>query len=259
MMAGVLQGLEEAQDRSMKISAARDDKRRKDEIYEIDKKMHLLKLDQAEMTGEVDKAYLEIERKKAKEMAKIYDGQSELDNMSISSEDKKNQEMMTNFRQMATKLQQTSQQGAIQEQAQQPEGSRVINSVMPQREKLYTPGKGFSYRNVSTAKSKGIAVEDKVIGTLESGGVFKDGAVEKFYDKDSAKAYVNQNLGTGWEKNYPKAKKIMDLNYGGIDILPLNINKTSEALKYLMENYELSQSDAANWLRKNDQRTIKVK
>ena len=105
-----------------------------------------------------------------------------------------------------------------------------------------------------------VPVTDKILGALQSGGVIKEGKLEPFEDKKTAEAYANQNLGIGWEKKYPKARNMIDLNFGKIeDVLPAGTTKTSEAMKYLMEQRGLSQPQAAQWLRTKQQDKIKVK
>ncbi len=65
--------------------------------------------------------------------------------------------------------------------------------------------------------SDAVPATDKALGALQSGGVLKEGELEPFEDKKTAEAYANQNLGIGWERKYPKARKLIDEKFPDAD------------------------------------------
>src|SRR3990167_3231313 len=239
LMNSIMQGYQKSQNRVMAIKAARDDKRQKDETYELDKKIKLQKIDQAEMMGGLDKGAAENERKRQKIESNLLDAQSEMNDALIEDALTKETEAQKSMKSI---------------------GEKVAQSLMPGIQRVYTPGKGFSNVRIPQAKPAGTAVSaaDKVLGTINSGGVMKDGELQPFEDKQTVEAYASQNLGADWEQKYPKARNMIDLNFGGMDILPKDMKKTSEALKYLVEERGMTQPQAAQWLRRNNQKKIKV-
>lgn len=228
-MAGILKGLTASEDRLQKIHAASDQNRRANETFELDKKIKNLKIDQLEQMGQLDAAAVELERKRIKEQSDLYDAQSAVNESSIEDAMTQTKDMQDHFL---------------------TEGQKVAGSLMHRE---YVPFKGF--RTVTTkSPSDSVKPADKVLGALDSGGVYnpQNGLLQEFGTQANAEAYAAQNLGTEWKNKYPAAKDKIDLNYGGINILPSDVmSDTQYILPYLQKKYGLDRTAAAQWIRKN--------
>lgn len=193
LMAGILQGFQASQDRMTNIAAARDKKRQDDETFKTTQKMNNLKIDQLEMTGELDRVAAENARKQLKLNSKILDAQSEMADDVIKNAFSKEKDT----------------QGKLTQAA----GSLAAFSLMKQNQDVWGyKGMGQGFGNVSVPKAKAastaVTAADKVMGAIDVGSIVQDGEEVPFKDQKDVEKYATRNLGYNWKTKHPE---VMDL------------------------------------------------
>ena len=229
MMAGIIKGLQKSQDRYRDIRASRDQRRQEEEEFELKKKKHKTELDILKKQNDND-PILDMLEKQMKDQFDLQEAQSKVNSNMIDNAMRKEEDRM---------------------QTLQRTGSKIMRSMPrrnPQLDWSYNTGsRSFSIKPREDSQTK-TTMADKVFGKLANGN---------FADRQEAEEYAQSNLGYGWQSKHPKAIDIIDRTYG-FD-LPREIGKTSEAVDYLMNEKGMARNEAIQWLRKSNQRTVKVK
>lgn len=199
VLSGIIKGIRRSQDRSMKIGAARDKKRRDDEEFELKKKMYQLKIDEARARSGSD-PMLEMLETQIKDQFKARDAQSQVEDNMIGNADRKQSEVTKN-------LQRT--------------GSKVAGTIMKQRRQQLdwsynTGSRAFTIRPSKEGRAKTtVPATEKVLGTLQSGRkVGLMGAIDELNTRIKAERYARNNLGIDWKENFPRAVEIIDSKFG---------------------------------------------
>lgn len=222
-MTGVLQGFQKSQDRQMKIKAARDSQRIKNEEFDLKKQALDLKKKEFERKGKLDpmiQGLLDVE------YAKIKAGKGIGDAVKGKQDDAERKEVGLQGKArstIATMLDALDSQGLT--------GS-------------YVPNKGFGAISKKKTDRKVNSV-DKVLGSLDSGGVYDPDTGDSFdfNDKGEAEAYAQSELGYGWKKKFPKASQIIEEKYGQEEIKWFRNKETgkSEQFKKVDGQWEKAQ------------------
>lgn len=92
LMAGIVRGLQDSHDRAMRIAAARDEKRQRDEMFELKKKKFDLAIEEMERSGEWSQYLIDMARQDLDNQIKVQEAQSSVEDTWIKNEDQQNKE-----------------------------------------------------------------------------------------------------------------------------------------------------------------------
>jgi hypothetical protein len=166
LLAGIARGLKRTRDDQLQLQAARENKRQKDELHDLDIKERKLKIQKAQKMGQFD----DIVAKQLEEQFKLqdnaYKAQSEIE---------------------AYQIGQTDKQLKQQEQGLQTAGKNVVSAMMrgrPQYDASYSSKGGFAV-NPRTVKQEKPSLSD-YLQKAESGEIsYED--VRKNFPQDAKK------------------------------------------------------------------------
>ncbi len=176
--------LRQAKEERRNIDIKESEQKRKDEIYKIDKQTADLNLKKRKQQGELDDLGYKIASQRVSTLYKAFKAKSDADNMMIGEAKTKNR--------MATE----SMSGDLK---------KLINSYMPDA--------GPIDLSFDTKEDKPTTV-DKVLGTLENGGVTdSSGYFMEFETKNQAERYARSKLGPDYEKKYPRASESINKRF----------------------------------------------
>jgi len=196
MMAAVMNGFQKSQDRMMAIKAAKDDRRMKDELFDLEKKKMNLDIQEKEIKGEGNKMLWDLFRLQQKEKTKIYDATSLLQDHAITQEESKVKQGVNALLNVAKK--------------------EVANKTTPSEEAPLD----WSYNTNSGSFSihpKKQAKEDtevtKLMGILDKKqDMDKDGNITDI-NRDQAEMMATKTLGYNWQSKFPQVNELINKRY----------------------------------------------
>ena len=196
IMTGILKGIEANQDRTMKIQAARDEKRQKDETIEVNRKIAEAKLEALKLKSGNDPMVALLEDQLNNEFD-LQDAQSTVEDDQIEN-------ALSTEQEHGQVLQRT--------------GAKVAASLMRQQQQA--PKLDWSYNTGSksyTIKPKASQKEDsnvsKLMGVISAKQDISDSGTVINLTKKQALLKSSKALGYGWENKHPEVLDLINRRY----------------------------------------------
>lgn len=231
---GIMDGIQKGIDRRRELQRVQSDQAQKDKIFDLRKKQLEADLDIKTTEGEMNSLFADAIKRQFGDVYKANKAQSKVINTNIQQEDMKTKEGIGNL------------MGVLGRVTAQDEASSVM------------PGMDVSFSKTIgpvTVRSKNkreqdtrVTPEDKVLGALSNGGVEGTYGFKHFKNRWEAESFARSNLGPDFNKRFPRSGKFIEQKFGPKE-LPGQIKKTSEAMRYLVEEIGMTEEDAVKYLK----------
>lgn len=211
----------------IKVKEAREGLEHERQLFDLKRKEAEIQLETAKVDGRMSKNDLIIQESYMKDLFdkqdKVLDGKTamnELAGSQVEQEAQKHQRMidiLTPAAQQETMTKDGYQSSLLQ--WKQGRGGHYVPSIKKQEEEKENPKLGEALADID-----GVAL-----------------------DRKEAERTALGKLGTKWREKYPDVEKTINARFGPDD-LPDNVTQTSQAIRYLMNEYGMDKEKAISWV-----------